>query len=111
MLRKALTIAKYVSLGLIAATAVIFVFGFFVMWLWNWLMPDIFGLPAITYWQAWGLLLLGHLLFGGAGHESRHEHRHSGVGGQDGGFKTRVKEAFTRENGQGTAPAEGPAPA
>ena len=33
--------------------------------LWNWLMPEIFGLHAITYWQALGLLLLSWLLFGG----------------------------------------------
>jgi hypothetical protein len=33
--------------------------------LWNWLMPAIFGLRAITYWQALGLLGLSWLLFGG----------------------------------------------
>jgi hypothetical protein len=39
--------------------------GFVVMSLWNWLMPAIFGLGTITYWQAWGLLILGRLLVGG----------------------------------------------
>jgi hypothetical protein len=39
--------------------------GFVVMSLWNWLMPSIFGLGTITYWQAWGLLILGRLLMGG----------------------------------------------
>jgi hypothetical protein len=33
--------------------------------LWNWLMPAIFGLHAITYWQALGLMLLCWILFGG----------------------------------------------
>jgi hypothetical protein len=33
--------------------------------LWNWLMPAIFGLHAITYWQALGLLGMSWLLFGG----------------------------------------------
>ena len=33
--------------------------------LWNWLMPTIFGLHTITYWQALGLLCLSWLLFGG----------------------------------------------
>lgn len=28
------------------------------MWLWNWLMPDIFGTKQIDYWQAIGLMLL-----------------------------------------------------
>ncbi len=40
-----------------------FLFGLFVMLLWNWLMPDIFGLPKIDYWHAWGLVLLSHILF------------------------------------------------
>jgi hypothetical protein len=41
-------------------------FGFFVMLLWNWLMPDLFGLKTLTYWQAWGLLILSWILFKGA---------------------------------------------
>ena len=33
--------------------------------LWNWLMPAIFGLHAITYLQAFGLLVLSWILFRG----------------------------------------------
>jgi len=33
--------------------------------LWNWLMPSIFGLHAISYWQALGLMALSWILFGG----------------------------------------------
>ena len=33
------------------------------MWLWNWLMPDIFGLQAINYWQALGLMVLSSCFF------------------------------------------------
>ena len=40
-----------------------FLFGWVVMLLWNWLMPDIFGLKRVTYWQAWGLLILCSILF------------------------------------------------
>ena len=36
-----------------------------VMYLWNWLMPAVFGLHIITYWQAFGLMGLSWLLFGG----------------------------------------------
>lgn len=36
-----------------------------VLWLWNWLMPDIFGLTTLTYWQAYGLYFLFTLLFKG----------------------------------------------
>jgi Ca2+/H+ antiporter, TMEM165/GDT1 family len=43
----------------------IFVFGSIVMQLWNALMPDIFHLPVITFWQALGLLVLTKILFSG----------------------------------------------
>jgi hypothetical protein len=34
-----------------------------LMLLWNWLMPNIFGLPEITFWQACGLQVLATILF------------------------------------------------
>jgi len=34
-----------------------------VMWLWNWLIPAIFGLVKISFFQALGLNLLTGLLF------------------------------------------------
>ena len=40
-------------------------FTFVVMALWNRLMPPIFGLHAISVWQALGLLILSKILFGG----------------------------------------------
>ena len=40
-------------------------FGNAVLHLWNALMPVIFGLPLIGFWQAVGLLSLSWLLFGG----------------------------------------------
>jgi len=33
------------------------------MWLWNWLMTDIFSLKEIDVFQAWGLNFLSGLLF------------------------------------------------
>src|SRR5260370_32305538 len=33
--------------------------------LWIWLMPSLFGLHTITYWQALGLLVLSRILLGG----------------------------------------------
>jgi len=41
--------------------------GWVVMALWNWLMPELFGLKRIGYWQAWGLLILCKILFHGCG--------------------------------------------
>ena len=58
--------------GLLALAAAL---GAALMLLWNWLMPEIFGLPSITYWQALGLLVLCHLLFkGGLPHRPPIEH-------------------------------------
>lgn len=42
-----------------------------VMWLWNWLLPELFGLPEITFWQALGVFVLSKLLFGGWIHKKR----------------------------------------
>jgi len=40
-------------------------FGFVVMRLWNWLMPELFGWHLISFWQALGILVLSKILFGG----------------------------------------------
>ncbi len=46
---------------------IVAVFGVVMMWLWNWLVPSIFGLTTIGYLQALGLLVLARILFGGFG--------------------------------------------
>jgi hypothetical protein len=56
-----LRVLKVIVIVLVAVT----VFSFAVLWLWNHLMPAIFGLHAITFWQALGLLVLSKILFGG----------------------------------------------
>lgn len=43
-------------------------FGGGTMLLWNALMPSLFTLPAITFLQACGLVVLGRLLFGSHAH-------------------------------------------
>jgi hypothetical protein len=63
----------------IAIAAGVTLFGFVVMHLWNWLMPMIFGLGIITFWQALGLLILSKILFGGfkschSNHRYHHDH-------------------------------------
>ena len=39
--------------------------GGIVMYLWNWLLPMLFGWRLITFWQAVALLALCRILFGG----------------------------------------------
>lgn len=75
--KKPATIAAWIAFGIMAAIAFVVLFGFVIMWLWNWLMPEIFGLITITYWQAVGLLILFKILFGGfGGGKSHHKSSH-----------------------------------
>ena len=48
------------------------VFGFLVMSLWNWLMPALFGVRPVGFWQALGIFILSKILFGGIGGGARH---------------------------------------
>src|SRR5688500_17524139 len=60
-----------VPLAIVAAPILIALFilvgGGIVMLLWNWLLPPLFGWPEITLLQAFGLLVLCRILFGGFG--------------------------------------------
>lgn len=64
------------KIAVMAAAAIVFIpallvlFGAGTMWLWNWLMPTLFKLPTIGFWQAIGILLLSQILFKG-GHFGR----------------------------------------
>jgi hypothetical protein len=59
--RNRVRIFKFLLFMLVAVP----VFGFVTMWLWNWLMPAIFGVQAIRFAQALGLLALSRILVGG----------------------------------------------
>ena len=66
-MKKAGFIGGAIFLGIGAAV----LFTFVVMWLWNWLMPELFSLSVISFWQSAGLLILAKILFSGTGHGSR----------------------------------------
>ena len=55
---------KVLKIAIFAPFAIA-VMTFVVMSLWNALMPAIFAVHAIGFWQALGLLILSKLLFGG----------------------------------------------
>jgi len=38
-------------------------FALLIMWLWNWIVPDLFHLQNITFWQAFALNGLTTVLF------------------------------------------------
>ena len=65
-----------------AIAAGVFIFGSVVMLLWNGILPALFGFPAITFWQALGILVLSKILFGGFG--GHHRRGHSGHHHMDG---------------------------
>ncbi len=74
-LHRGARIAAMVLFGIAAAAVFGLVFGYLVMILWNWLMPQIFNLPVITYWQAFGIVILAKLIFGAFGHgKNRDDH-------------------------------------
>jgi hypothetical protein len=51
-------------LGIIAIICLVcLLLGLPLMLLWNWLMPIVFNLPTITFWQAVGINVLASILF------------------------------------------------
>lgn len=67
--------------GVTFALVFAMVFGIAVQYLWNWLMPGLFGLKTITFIQAFALIIICKILFTGIGHHpgphfSRRMHRH-----------------------------------
>jgi len=45
------------------AILVVILLGMPLQLLWNWLMPNLFDLPYISFWQAIGLNLIATILF------------------------------------------------
>ena len=56
-----IAIINYILLAII----IFFLIAVIFRWLWNITMPQVFGLKEITYWQAFRLLLIAGILFGG----------------------------------------------
>jgi len=61
----------YKILGIVFGTAALIIFigvllALPVMLLWNWLMPEIFGLTTLTFWQALGMSILAGCLTKGS---------------------------------------------
>lgn len=82
--------------GVIIAATIALILGLVVMWLWNWLMPAIFGLTQITFWPAWGLVLLSHILFKSFPHSKNHDH--------DDRWQRRIQEKLSLNKGAEAKP-------
>jgi hypothetical protein len=71
---------------------------FITMLLWNTLMPGIFHLRIISYWEAAGILVLSRLLFGFGGHwGGNHDHRRNQLREKWGNMTPEDREKFRRQ--------------
>lgn len=52
-------------LAILAMVVFMAIGGEVVQQLWNWLLPPLFGVREVSFWQALGLLALCRILFGG----------------------------------------------
>lgn len=91
----------WIIVGIAFAAVFALLFAFIVQWLWNLVMPDVFGLKEIGYWQAFGLLILTKILFGGAGwHRDKRHHLKAKIQSGDdpcGEFRMRWERRTTSE--------------
>jgi hypothetical protein len=76
---KTLTVLKYVGFGILGIAFIIGVI-FGVQALWNWLIPELFHGPVLSFWQTAGLFILSKILLtgiapGGSGDRGRKEWR------------------------------------
>ncbi len=60
--------------ALVLIPGFIFLGPWIIMLLWNALMPVIFGITVISFWQSMGLIVLAKLLFGGFGGHGGRSH-------------------------------------
>ena len=76
-MKRGIWVGKILIMVLVAICIALGV-GLGTMYLWNWLVPELFSGPVITFWQTIGLLALSKIFFwsfGGKGHCS---HQHGG---------------------------------
>ncbi|HRJ30484.1 MAG TPA: hypothetical protein PLV21_12640 [Cyclobacteriaceae bacterium] len=102
-MKKGLKIVMWIVLG----TGFVGLVAMITMQLWNWLVPELFSGPAITFWQALGLLVLSKILFSGIGgkrgHSAHWKHRYSEKWSamtpeERARFKERMKDKWCRSS-------------
>lgn len=73
---KALRVLKYVGIGIIGIGICLgIIFG--LQALWNWLVPELFHGPVLTFWQTVGIFLLSKILLTGVAPGSQHSTKNS----------------------------------
>ena len=83
-IRKVQKFALWTCVGLFGAVAFGLLFGFLIQFLWNATLADMFGFPALSFWQAIGLFVLAKLFFGfGGGGPSQSKQKRKKKKGSD----------------------------
>lgn len=54
---------KYVIAVSAAVISLVLLVALVLMMLWNWLMPDLFGIPEVSFIQSLGIMILSSILF------------------------------------------------
>lgn len=96
--------------GLLLLPPALLLLGGIVMALWNALVPGLFHLAPINFWQALGLLVLSRVLFGGfhGGHGRHRAFRRGEWMGMSEEERNRLREEWEKRHGGGereSAPA------
>ena len=52
-------------LGLVIGAIILAIVALIFQWLWNSTLPDVFGVKSVSVWQAFKILLISAMLFGG----------------------------------------------
>lgn len=99
MRKRMVFIAPLAILGILLFTAI---GGGLVLLLWNWLLPPLFGLHQITFWQAIGILALCRILFGGFGRNGGYRSRMTPE------ERERFRQGMRRRFGFGPTASESP---
>jgi hypothetical protein len=89
-MNKSIKVAKVIILSMLGVGFVLGVI-WGTMYLWNWLVPELFNGPIINIWQTLGLLALSRILFGRWGGGCKHKH-------SSGPWKHYWKERWTTMN-------------
>ena len=71
--------------------------------LWNWLLPPLFGLRQISFWEALGILALSRILFGGFGGRGMRLSRSHHMTPEE---RERFRQGIRRRFGFGASPGE-----
>jgi hypothetical protein len=94
---KTLKVLKYVGFGILGIAFVI-LFAFGIQALWNWLIPELFHGPVLSFWQTVGLFLLSKILLTGVAPGPRHSHKREWRSNFRDKYRDRCREEYMKDH-------------